>query len=87
MSKSFIVSELILKRKRPEKLILNPEEDEEEEEENDILKLFFLPDALYGSETWCLTPREGCIPKVFEYRLLQRIFEPKGEKLRRNIDT
>ena len=36
-----------------------------------------LPVVLYGCETWLLTLREECRLRVFEYRVLRRIFGPK----------
>ena len=34
---------------------------------------------LYGCETWSLTVREECRLRVFENRILRRIFGPKRE--------
>ena len=36
-----------------------------------------LPCVLYGCETWSLTLREECKLRVFENRVLRRIFGPK----------
>jgi hypothetical protein len=36
---------------------------------------------LYGFETWCLTLREEHILRVFENRVLRRIFGPKREEV------
>jgi hypothetical protein len=36
-----------------------------------------LPVVLYGCETWSLTLREENRPRVFENRVLRRIFAPK----------
>jgi hypothetical protein len=36
-----------------------------------------LPVVLYGCQTWSLTLREEQRLKVFENRVLSRIFEPK----------
>jgi hypothetical protein len=36
-----------------------------------------LPVVLYGCETWSLTLREECRPRVFEKRVLRRIFVPE----------
>jgi hypothetical protein len=33
--------------------------------------------VLYGCETWSLTIREECRLKVFENRVLRRVFEPR----------
>jgi hypothetical protein len=38
--------------------------------------------VLYECETWLLTLREECRLRVFENRVLQRIFGPKRDKLR-----
>ena len=35
---------------------------------------------LYGFETWSLTLREECMLRVFENRILKRIFGPKTDK-------
>jgi hypothetical protein len=40
-----------------------------------------LPVVLYGCETWFLILREECRLKVFENRVLRRIFGPKREEL------
>jgi hypothetical protein len=37
--------------------------------------------VLYGRETWSLTLREEHILRVFEKRVLRRIFEPKGDEV------
>jgi hypothetical protein len=34
--------------------------------------------VLYGCETWSLTFREECRLRVFENRVLRRIFGPRG---------
>ena len=34
---------------------------------------------LYGCETWSLTLKEECRLRVFENRILRRIFEPKKD--------
>jgi hypothetical protein len=36
---------------------------------------------LYGCETWSLTLREEHILRVFENRVLRRIFGPKGDEM------
>jgi hypothetical protein len=36
-----------------------------------------LPVVLYGCETWSLTLREEHTPRVFDNRVLRRIFGPK----------
>jgi hypothetical protein len=40
-----------------------------------------LPVVLYGCETRLLTLREECRLRVFENRVLRRIFGPKGDKI------
>jgi hypothetical protein len=46
-----------------------------------IYKTIILPDALYGSETWSLTLREERGLRVFEKRLVRRIFgSERGRK-------
>ena len=42
-----------------------------------IYKTIILPVVLYGCETWYLTLREERRIKVFENRILRRIFGPK----------
>ena len=37
--------------------------------------------VLYGCETWLLTLREECRLRVFENRVLRRIFGPKRDKV------
>jgi hypothetical protein len=37
--------------------------------------------VLYGCETWSLTLREERRLRVFEYRVLRRIFGPKRDKV------
>jgi hypothetical protein len=39
----------------------------------------FLPVVLYGCETWSLTVREEHKLRVFENRVLRRIFGPKRD--------
>ena len=40
-----------------------------------------LPVVLYGCETWSLTLREECRLRVFEKRVLSRIFGPKRDEV------
>ena len=40
-----------------------------------------MPVVLYGCETWSRTLREERRLKVFENRVLRRIYEPKSEEL------
>ena len=44
-----------------------------------IYRNIILPVVLYGCETWSLTLREECRLRVFENRLLRRIFGPKRD--------
>jgi hypothetical protein len=40
-----------------------------------------LPVVLYGCETWSLTLREERRLRVFEIRVLRRIFGPRGDEV------
>jgi hypothetical protein len=40
-----------------------------------------LPVVLYGCETWCLTLKEEHRLRVFENRVLRRIFGPKRDEV------
>ena len=42
-----------------------------------ICKTIILPVVLYACEAWSLTLRKKCRLRVFENRILRRIFEPK----------
>jgi hypothetical protein len=44
-----------------------------------MYKTVILPVVLYGCETWSLTLREEHGLRVFENRVLRRIFGPKRE--------
>jgi hypothetical protein len=46
-----------------------------------IYKTIILPVALYGRETWFLTLREEHTLRVFENRVLKRIFGPKRDEV------
>jgi hypothetical protein len=46
-----------------------------------IYKTIILPVALYGCETWSLTIREEHRLRVFENRVLRRIFGPKRDEV------
>jgi hypothetical protein len=46
-----------------------------------IYKTIIVPVALYGCETWSLTLREGYRLRVFENRILRRIFGPKVDEI------
>jgi hypothetical protein len=44
-----------------------------------IYNTIILPVVLYGCETWSLTVRQEHKPRVFENRVLRRIFGPKRD--------
>jgi hypothetical protein len=46
-----------------------------------IYKIIILPVVLYGCETWSLTLRGKYGLKVFENRVLRRIFGPKRDEI------
>jgi hypothetical protein len=46
-----------------------------------IYRNIILPVVLYGCETWSLTLREERRLKVFENRVLRRIFGPKRDEM------
>jgi hypothetical protein len=46
-----------------------------------IYRTIILPVILYGCETWLLTLREEHRVRVFENRVLRRIFGPKMDEL------
>ena len=45
-----------------------------------LYKTIVLPVVLYGCETWSLTLREESRLRVFENRILRRIFGPKRDE-------
>ena len=45
-----------------------------------ICRTVILPVVLYGCETWLLTLREQCRLRVFENRVLIRIFGPERDE-------
>ena len=45
-----------------------------------IYKTIILPVVLYGCEAWSLTLRKERRLRVFENRILRRIFGPKGDE-------
>jgi hypothetical protein len=47
-----------------------------------ICRTIMLPVVLYGCETWSLTLREEYRLRVFENRVLRRIFGPRRDDLR-----
>jgi len=44
-----------------------------------IYRIIILPAVLYGCETWSLILREERRLRVFEYRVLRRVFGPKRD--------
>ena len=46
-----------------------------------IYRTIILPIVLYGCETWSLTLREECRLRVFENRVLRRVFGPKRDEV------
>jgi hypothetical protein len=46
-----------------------------------MYRTIILPVVLYGCETWSLTLKEERRLKVFENRVLRRIFGPKRDEL------
>ena len=46
-----------------------------------IYRTIILPVVLYGCETWSLTLREERRLRVFENKVLRRIFEPKRDEV------
>jgi hypothetical protein len=44
-----------------------------------INRTIIMPVVLYGCETWSLTLREECRLRVFENRVLRRIFGPERD--------
>jgi hypothetical protein len=46
-----------------------------------IYRTIILPVVLYGCETWSLILREKCRLKVFENKVLRRIFGPKRDEV------
>ena len=48
-----------------------------------IYRTIILPVVLYGYETWSLTLREECRLRVFENRVVTRVFGPKRDEVTR----
>jgi len=46
-----------------------------------IHRTIIFPVVLYGCETWSLTLKEKCRLKVFENKVLRRIFGPKRDEV------
>jgi len=49
-----------------------------------MYRTVILPVVLYGYETWSLSLREECRLRVYENRLLRRIFGPKRDEVTRD---
>jgi len=47
----------------------------------EIYRTIILPVVVYGCKIWSLTLREECRLRMFENRVLRRIFGPKRDKL------
>jgi hypothetical protein len=50
-----------------------------------MYRTIILPGVLYGCETWSFTLREEHRLRVFESRLLRRIFGPERDGSRRKL--
>jgi len=46
-----------------------------------IYSTIIVPVVVYGCETWSFTLREERKLRVFEHRVLRRIFGPKGDEV------
>jgi hypothetical protein len=46
-----------------------------------VYKTIILPVVLYGCETWFITLREAHRLRVFENKVVRRIFEPKKDEV------
>jgi hypothetical protein len=46
-----------------------------------IYRTISLPVVVYGCETWSLTLREECRPRLFGNRVQQKIFGPKRDEV------
>jgi len=46
-----------------------------------IYRTIILPVVLYGCETWSLTLKEECRLRVYENRVLRRVFGPKWDEV------
>ena len=51
-----------------------------------IYRTIILPVVLYGSETWSLTLREERRLRVFENKVLRRIFGPRRDEVTGGMD-
>jgi hypothetical protein len=52
-----------------------------------IYRTIILPFVLYGCETWSLTLWEECRLRLFENRVLRRLFGPKRDEVMREKKT
>jgi hypothetical protein len=52
-----------------------------------ICKIIILPVVLYGCETWSLILREEHTLRMFENRVLRRIFGPKRDEVTEMIGS
>ena len=50
-----------------------------------VYRTTFLP-VVYGCETWSLTFRVACKFRVFENRLLRRIYGPKRDDITKRLE-
>jgi hypothetical protein len=69
------------KKKKKKKKKKEEEEEEEEEEKEEEEKKIIFPVVLFGCETWSLTLREEHRLRVYENRVLRRIFGPKRDEV------
>jgi hypothetical protein len=46
-------------------------------------RIIILPVVLYGCENWCLILREEYRPRVFENKVLRKMFGPKRDEVKR----
>jgi len=51
-----------------------------------LYRTIILPVVLYGCETWLLTLREERRLRVFENRVLRRVFGPKRDEVNRGME-
>jgi hypothetical protein len=51
-----------------------------------IYRTIILPVVLYGCETWSITLREEHRLRVFENRVLRKIFGPERERASRGVE-
>ena len=51
-----------------------------------IYRTIILPVVLYGCETWSLTLREERRLRVFENKVLRRIFGPRMDEVTRGME-